>query len=112
MLPLGVGFHEYGSTDIAVAWEPAGPDTGFGVAYRLLRAGLLLSAREGSEEEIDREAYCRIVANLRTAVGGLERARGQHQAAINSINRAVGAVNEVNEGILAGLRRLDELMGI
>jgi hypothetical protein len=111
LLPLGLGFHEYGSTDIAVAWDPAADDTGLAVAYRLLRCALVEDAREAAGEEIDREAHRRTMADVRMAIAKLDTVRTQHQAAINSITRAATAVNDVNEAVLRGLRQLDELMG-
>jgi hypothetical protein len=111
LLPLGLGFHEFGCTEIAVAWDPAGEDIGLAVAYRLLRSALIEAAREAAGEEIDREAHRRVVAHIHLAIAKLDTVRTQHQSAINSINRASGAVSDVNEAVLRGLRQLDELMG-
>jgi hypothetical protein len=112
LLPLGLGFHEYGAADIAVAWDANGDDIGLAVAYRLLRHTLVEEAREASGEEIDREAQGRIVADIRLAITKLDTVRTQHQAAINSISRAASAVNDINDAVLRGLRQLDELMGL
>ncbi len=40
LLPLGLGFHEYSATDIAVAWDPNGDDVALTIAYLLLRCAL------------------------------------------------------------------------
>ena len=109
-LPLGLGFHEYGSTDIAVAWDPTADDTALAVAYRLLRCGLVHDARKAGGEDIDREAHDRVVEDIRVGIAKLDTVRTQHQAAINSIGRAATAVDDVSESVLRGLRRLDELM--
>lgn len=111
LLPLGVGFHEYGPSEIAVGWETGTDDTALAVAYRLLRCALVAGAREASGEEVDVESHRRVVAEIRVGLADLDKVRSQHQAAINSINRAATAVNDVNEVVLRGLRQLDELMG-
>ena len=110
LLPLGRGFHEYGATDIAVAWDENGDDLALAIGYRLLRYALIGEAREGDGTEIDREAYARIVAEIRKAIAKLDTVRSQHQAAINSIGRAASAVDDVNEVVVGMLRQLDELM--
>jgi hypothetical protein len=110
LLPLGIGFHEYGGSNIAVTYDPHGDDTALAVAYRLLRLTLLQDARGASSEQVDREAHKRIVADIRSALSKLETMRTQHQAAINSINRASTAASELNDSVLRGLRQLDELM--
>jgi hypothetical protein len=112
LLPLGLGFHEYGSADIAVAWDRTGDDTALAVAYRLLRWTLVEDAREAAGEEIDREVHSRVVADIRVSLAKLDTVRTQQQAAINSINRAATAVNDVGDSVLRGLRQLDELMGV
>lgn len=109
LLPLGIGFHEYGGSNIAVTYNPAGDDTALAVAYRLLRLALVQDARGAAGEQVDREAHKRIVADIRSALTKLETVRTQHQAAINSINRASTAVTELNDSVLRGLRQLDEL---
>ena len=110
-LPLGLGFHEYGSSDIALAWDPSGDDTGLAVAYRLLRGALILATRDAGGNEVDHEAHRRIVADIRESISKLDTARSQHQAAINSINRAGNAIADVRDAVVRGLRDLDELMG-
>jgi hypothetical protein len=111
LLPLGLGFHEYGSTGIAVAWDPSADDTAIAFAYRLLRCALVDDARESAGEEIDREAHRRIVADIRVGVTKIDKVFSQHQAAINCIGRATTAATDVNDSVLRGLRQLDELMG-
>jgi hypothetical protein len=110
-LPLGLGFHEYGSSDIAVAWDSTADDTGLAVAYRLLRGVLVVASREASGDEIDRESHQRVVADIRESITKLDAARSQHQAAINSINRAGVAIGDVRDAVVRGLRELDELVG-
>lgn len=110
LMPLGIGFHEYGGSSIAVAYDPDGDDTALAVAYRLLRLALIQDTRGAAGEQIDREAHKRIVADIRAALTKLETVRTQHQAAINSINRASTAATELNDSVLRGLRQLDELM--
>jgi len=110
LLPLGIGFHEYGGSNIAVAYDPNGDDTALAVAYRLLRLALVQDARGAAGEQIDREVHKRIVADIRAALTKLETVRTQHQAAINSINKASTAATELNDSVLRGLRQLDELM--
>jgi hypothetical protein len=67
-------------------------------------------APETSGEEVDRDAHRRILSEVRLAMGKLDVVRGQHQAAINSINRASTGVNEVADSVLSYLRQLDDLM--
>lgn len=110
LLPLGIGFHEYGGSNIAVSYDPNGDDTALAVAYRLLRLALMQDARGTAGEQIDREAHKRIVADIRAALTKLETVRTQHQAAINSINKASTVATELNDSVLRGLRQLDELM--
>ena len=86
-------------------------DVSLAVAYRLLRSALVEEVREAAGEEVDREAYRRVVADVRLAISKLDSVRSQHQAAINSINRAGTAMNDVIDAVLKGLRQLDELMG-
>ncbi len=112
LLPLGVGFHEYGCSNIAVAYDPMGEDIGLAVAYRLLRFAVVQEARGSAGEQIDRDAHKRVVADIRSAIAKLETIRAQHQSAINSINRASSAVTELNDAVIRGLRQLDELMEV
>jgi hypothetical protein len=42
----------------------------------------------------------------------IETIRSQHQSAINAINKASTAVNEINDAIIRGLRQLDDLMEV
>ena len=109
-LPLGLGFHEYGGSNIAVTYDPSGDDTALAVAYRLLRLTVVQDARAAGGEEIDREAHKRILADIRSAMTKLDVIRSQHQAAINSIGKASAATIELNDSVLRGLRQLDELM--
>jgi hypothetical protein len=109
-LPLGLGFHEYGGSNIAVTYDPNGDDTALAVAYRLLRLAVVQDARAAAGELIDREAHKRIVADVRSAMTKLDVIRSQHQAAINSINKASTAATELNDSVLRGLRQLDDLM--
>jgi hypothetical protein len=109
-LPLGLGFHEYGGSNIAVTYDPNGDDTALAVAYRLLRLAVVQDARGAAGEQIDREAHKRIVADIRSAMSKLDVIRSQHVAAINSINKASTAVTELNDSVLRGLRQLDDLM--
>jgi hypothetical protein len=110
LLPLGIGFHEYGGSNIAVTFDPSGDDTALAVAYRLLRLALIQDARGAAGQEVDLDAHKRIVADIRTALTKLETVRTQHQAAINGINRASAAVTDLNDSVLRGLRQLDDLM--
>jgi hypothetical protein len=110
LLPLGIGFHEYGASNIAVTYDPTGDDTALAVAYRLLRYALVEDARSTAGEQVDREAHKRIVADVRSAMAKLDVVRSQHQAAINSINKASTAATELNDAVLRGLRQLDDLM--
>jgi hypothetical protein len=110
LLPLGIGFHEYGGSNIAVTYDPNGDDTALAVAYRLLRMALIQDSRSADGEQVDREAHKRVVADIRAAVSKLEIVRTQHQAAINSITKASTAVTELNEAVLRGLRQLDEVI--
>ena len=110
LLPLGIGFHEYGGSNIAVTYDPTGDDTALAVAYRILRASLVQDVRGAAGEQIDREAHKRIVADVRAAMTKLDVIRSQHQAAINSINKASTAATELNDSVLRGLRQLDDLM--
>jgi len=112
LLPLGVGFHEYGGSNIAVAYDPMGEDVGLAVAYRLLRFAVVQEARGSAGEQIDRDAHKRVVSDIRSAMAKLETIRAQHQSAINSINRASTAVTELNDAVIRGLRQLDELMEV
>lgn len=112
LLPLGIGFHEYGSSNIAVTYDPLGDDTALAVAYRLLRLALVQDVRGAAGEQIDREAHKRIVADVRSAMTRIDTVRSQHQSAINSITKASTAVTELNESVLRGLRQLDELMEV
>ncbi len=109
LLPLGIGFHEYGGSNIAVTYDTHGDDTALAVAYRLLRMALVQDARGAAGEQIDREAHKRIVADIRAALTKLETLRSHRQAAINSINRASTAATELYDSVLHGLRQLDEL---
>jgi hypothetical protein len=111
LLPLGRGFHEYGTTDIAVAWHESGDDLALAIGYRLLRCALIGEARETAGVEIDREAYTRTVGELRKAITKLDTVYAQHQAVINSIGRAASAVDDFTEMVVRLLRQLDELMG-
>jgi hypothetical protein len=111
LLPLDIGFHEYGATSIAVAFDPMTDDTALAVAYRLLRVGLIQQVRESQGKEIDRDAHGRIISDIRLAMGKLEQVRSQHQAAVNSITKATALVNDLDDAVLGGLRDLDELMG-
>jgi hypothetical protein len=110
LLPLGIGFHEYGGSTVAVTYDPTGDDTALAVAYRLLRLALIQDARGAAGEHIDREAHKRIVADVRAAMTRLDTVRTQHAAAINSINKASAAATELNDAVLRGLRQLDDLM--
>ena len=110
LLPLGLGFHEYGGSNIAVTYDPTSDDTALAVAYRLLRMALVQDVRGAAGEQVDREAHKRIVADIRSAMAKLDVIRSQHQAAINSINKASTAVTELNDSVLRGFRQLDELM--
>lgn len=110
LLPLGIAFHEYGATKLAVAYDPMADDIALAVAYRLLRLNIVQDAHESAGEEVDREAYRRVTADIRQAMAKLEQVRGQHQAAINSITKAAAVINDLDEAVLAGLRKLDEVM--
>lgn len=111
VLPLGLSFHEFGCGNIAVAFDPAGDDIGLAIAYRLVRIAILQDKLESKGEEVDRDAYRRIVSEIRITMGNLDVVRGQHQAAINSINKAATGVNDLADTVLRCLRQLDELMG-
>jgi len=111
VLPLGLSFHEFGCANIAVAFDPAGDDIGLAIAYRLVRIAILQDVLESKGEEVDRDAYRRIVSEIRNGMGKLDAVRGQHQAAINSINKAATGVNDLADTVLRCLRQLDELMG-
>jgi hypothetical protein len=110
LLPLGIGFHEYGGSNIAVTYEPIAEDTGLAVAYRLLRLAVVQDARGAAGNQVDRDAHKRIVADIRSCMAKIETIRSQHQSAINAINKASTAVNEINDAIIRGLRQLDDLM--
>jgi hypothetical protein len=110
LLPLGIGFHEYGGSNIAVSYDPMAEDTGLAVAYRLLRLAVVQEAHGAAGEQVDREAHKRIVANIRSAMGKLETIKSQHQSAINSISRASTALTDLTEEVVRGLRQLDDLM--
>jgi len=110
LLPLGIGFHEFGGTTIAVVYDPMADDTALAVAYRLLRLNLIQSARESGGQEIDRDAHMRVVGDVRSAMAKLEQVRGQHQSAVNSINKASALVNDLDEAVLRGLRQMDDIM--
>jgi hypothetical protein len=109
-LPLGLGFHELGGSNMAIAWDPEGDDIALAIAYRLVRFTILQDLATSSGEEVDRAAHRRIVSEARVAMGKLDVVRGQHQAAINSINRANTGINEVADAVLNYLRQLDDLM--
>lgn len=111
VLPLGLSFHEFGCANIAVAFDSAGDDIGLAIAYRLVRIAILQDMLESKGEEVDRDAYRRIVSEIRIAISKLDVVRGQHQAAINSINKAATGVNDLADTVLRFLRQLDELMG-
>ena len=111
VLPLGLSFHEFGCANIAVAFDPAGDDIGLAVAYRLVRIAILQDMLESNGEEVDREAYRRIVSEIRIAMGKLDVVRGQHQVAISSINKAATGVNDLADTVLRCLRQLDEFIG-
>jgi hypothetical protein len=110
LLPLGIGFHEFGGSNIAVTYDPNGDDTALAVAYRLLRVALIQDAKGADGEQIDRETHKRIVADIKAALTKLETVRTQHQAAINSISRASTAATELYDSVVQGLRQLDELV--
>ena len=111
VLPLGLSFHEFGCANIAVVFNPIGDDIGLAIAYRLVRIAIFQDMLESKGEEVDRDAYRRIVSEIRIAMGKLDVVRGQHQAAINSINKAATGVNDLADTALRCLRQLDELMG-
>ncbi len=111
VLPLGLSFHEFGCANFAVAFDPAGDDIGLAVAYRLVRLAILQDMLESNGEDIDRDAYRRIVVEIRIAMGKLDVVRGSHQSAINSINKASTGVNDLADTVLRCLRQLDDLMG-
>ena len=110
LLPLGLGFQELSSTEIALAYEPDGDDLALAVGIRLLRCGLVADAFADAGEELDRDAARSVIADVRQSLSRLQTVRGQHQAAINSINKASQAANELADEVLAGLRHLDELL--
>jgi hypothetical protein len=110
LLPLSIGFHEYGGTNIAVAFDPVADDTALAVAYRLLRVALVDDLRSAAGDHIDLEAHSRTVADIRSAMSRIDTVRSQHQAAINSINRASTALTDLNDSVTRGLHQLDELM--
>jgi hypothetical protein len=112
LLPLGIGFHEYGCTNIAVMYDPVGDDTGMAVAYRLLRFAVVQEASGSTGNEVDREAHKRIVADIRSAMAKLDTIRTQHQSALNAITKASTAVTELNDAVIRGLRQLDDLMEV
>lgn len=93
-----------------MTYDPSGDDTALAVAYRLLRLAVVQDARAAAGEQIDREAHKRIVADIRSAMTKLDVIRSQHQAAINSINKASTAATELNDSVVRGLRQLDDLM--
>jgi hypothetical protein len=110
-LPLALGFHEFEGANVAVAFGPAGDDIGLAVAYRLVRLAIIQGMVDTSGEEIDRDAYRRIVSEVRAAMGKLEVVRGAHQSALNGINKAAAGVSDLGDTVLRCLRQLDELMG-
>lgn len=55
-LPLGIGFHEFGGSNIAVTYDPTGDDTALAVAYRLLRFALMQEVRGAAGDKVDRDA--------------------------------------------------------
>jgi hypothetical protein len=111
VLPLRLSFHEFGSANFAVAFDPAGDDIGLTVAYRLVRLAIIQHLLEDKGEEINRDAYRRVVSEIRIAMGKLDVVRDSHQCAINNINKAATGVNDLADTVLRCLRQLDELMG-
>lgn len=109
-LPLGLNFHEFGGSAIAVAYNPEMDDVALAVAYRLLRWGLVQDAVARAGKDIDRDAHRRVVADLRAAMLRLDTVRAQHQAAVNCIGKASSAVEDLADDVLKGLRQLDDLM--
>jgi hypothetical protein len=112
LLPGGIGFNELGGGDFAVVYAPGESVLGLTVAYRLARLAAIESVIEGAEAEIDQDAALRVVADIRERMGRMEQLRAQHASAINAINRAGGIAEELAKEVLAGLRRLDTIVGI
>jgi hypothetical protein len=111
-LPLGLGFQELSSSDLAVAFDPeVSDDLGLAVGIRLLHIHLAASITTDGPA-VDTEAMQRVVKDIRLAVTTLDSVRSQHRAAINSITKADGSVTDVADRIVALLRRLDELTGM
>jgi hypothetical protein len=110
VLPLGLGFQELGSTDIAVAFEPESGDVALAVAMRLLRWSIITSATPTSDTQLDREAAKEVIADLRQRMATIQGVQGHQQAAINSVTKASAGVKDLEDAILSGLRRLDELL--
>ncbi|HVD03835.1 MAG TPA: hypothetical protein VNF75_06850 [Candidatus Dormibacteraeota bacterium] len=112
LLPSGISFNELGGGDFAVVHSQDEPAVGLAVAYRLARLAAIRAVVEGAEAEIDQEAALRVIGEIRERMGRIEQLRAQHASAINAINRAGGVAEELAEGVLAGLRRLDAIVGV
>ncbi len=112
LLPGNSGFLELGGGDFATVYQPGGSTLGLAVAYRLARLGALATCEPADDGEgIDLAAAQRTVTEIRQGMTRLEQIRTQHSTAIGAIQRAGTAVQDLVDAVLAGLRRLDEIVG-
>ena len=111
-LPLGSGFHELSSSELAVAYTPGESDLALTIGIRLLRRAILADAFPAEANDVDREAGQRVASDLRQAMSQLSEAQTQHQSAINAIQRASVITTRLEGEIMAGLDRLDKMFGV
>jgi len=112
LLPAtGFGFLELGNLDYATAYTPGGSTLGLAVAYRLARLAVLAHALGADPQGgIDVDAAERAVTDIRQGLTRLEQIRTSHASAIVAINKAGAGVQELVDSVLAGLRRLDDIL--
>jgi hypothetical protein len=114
LLPAaGGGFIELGNHDFGTVYTPGGSTLGLAVAYRLARLTVLADALGGEDHGgIDLDAAQRTVIDIRQGMTRLEQIRTYHATAIGAINRAGMGIQDLVDTVLAGLRRLDDILRV
>jgi hypothetical protein len=108
LLPAGIGYRELAPGRIAVAFEPGGDDTALAVAIGVLRSQLLVSLARGGDYDVD--AVLAALAALRQWIGNLEQVRSHHEGARRSIDKATCGLDEIRQGVLTRLAKLEALV--
>jgi hypothetical protein len=112
LLPLAVGFQELSPYEVATVFDPAEDDLALVISLRLVRCQIIADSLGSRGEKIDTDRASKLLVDIGKTIRTLEDVRAKQQSAVNSINKASTAVEEIQARALDSLRKLEDLLDL